>query len=266
MKLYRNLNDCLDSELYSQVITASFPLFIEKDGSSLPDSLKEAMGMKEDEDGRSFSFEAGSVLVGNPGEKPHVLESNRPSANFAAFEVTIKRAMAAALGIPYESLAKDYSRTNYSSMRAAVNEVWKYYRALRDWFSRRYTQPVWEMVIEEAYLRNYLGLADDLAKAKPAFGFYEGRQYWCSASWIGPAKGFIDPVKEIQATILALQNHLTTYAEAWAERGGDFLDALPVMEEELASLKNLPEAEKPLKTANPEESSDNGEANEDAES
>lgn len=40
---------------------------------------------------------------------------------------------------------------------------------------------------------------------------------------------------------MALENHLTTYGEAWAERGGDFSDALPVMEEELLALQRLPE-------------------------
>lgn len=49
------------------------------------------------------------------------------------------------------------------------------------------------------------------------------------------------PLKEIQATIMALENHLTTYGEAWAERGGDFSDSLPVMEEELRALQSLPE-------------------------
>ena len=95
------------------------------------------------------------------------------------------------------------------------------------------------MVLEEAYLRNFLGLADDIDSLRPAPGFYEGREFWCSATWVGPARGSIDPVKEIQATIMALENHLTTYGEAWAERGGDFSDALPVMEEERRALEKL---------------------------
>ncbi len=95
------------------------------------------------------------------------------------------------------------------------------------------------MLIEEAYLRNYMGLADDINALSPA-GFYAHRELWCTASWIGPARGFIDPVKEIQATTMALEARLMTYGEAWAERGGDFSDALPIMQEELAELKKLP--------------------------
>ena len=217
MKLFRNLNDALDSELFAQVIAASFPVFIglENGAAQLPPEVREAYGMEEQEpEERTMEIAPGTVVFGNPNEKPYVLENKRPSANFPPFVEIVLRSLAAMLGIPYESLAKDFSKTNYSSMRAALNEAWKLYLFYRRWFARLYTQPVWEMVLEEAYLRNFLGLADDIDSLRPAPGFYEGREYWCSATWVGPARGSIDPVKEIQATIMALENHLTTYGEA----------------------------------------------------
>lgn len=241
MKLFRNLNDALDSELFAQVIAASFPVFIGLEGgvAQLPPDVAESYGMSgQGPVERSLDFGPGSITFGEMGEKPHVLENKRPSANFPPFVMIILRALAASLGIPYESLAKDFSNTNYSSMRAALNEAWKLYLFYRRWFGRMYCQPVWEMVIEEAYLRNFLGLADAIG-ACGKLGFYQAREFWCSASWVGPARGSIDPVKEIQAIILALKNKLMTYGEAWAERGGDFSDALPVMEEELAALQKL---------------------------
>lgn len=242
MKLFRNLNDALESELFAQVIAASFPIFIglENGGVELPSEVRESLGIAEQGAyRREMEVEPGTVIFGNPGEKPYILENKRPSSNFPPFVEIVQRSLAAMLGIPYESLTKDFSKTNYSSMRAALNEAWKLYLFYRRWFARLYTQPIWEMVLEEAYLRNFLGIADAIDNSNALYGFYEGRRYWCSASWIGPAKGFIDPVKEIQATILALDNRLTTYAEAWAERGGDFTDALPVMKEELAALGKL---------------------------
>lgn len=248
MKLFRNLNDALDSELFAQVIAASFPVFIglENGTANLPPEVQEAYGMAgQGPAERSMDIAPGTVTFGNPNEKPYVLENKRPSANFPPFVEIVLRALAAMLGIPYESLTKDFSKTNYSSMRAALNEAWKLYLFYRRWFGRLYTQSVWEMVIEEAYLRNFLGLADDLDAFSAAPGFYEGREYWCSATWVGPARGSIDPVKEIQATIMALDARLATYGEAWAERGGDFADALPVMEEELLALGKLPKPAAP---------------------
>lgn len=252
MKLFRHLNDAIDSELFSQVIAASFPIFIGIENGQLPGEVREQMGLgPERSNEREMEVSPGTVIFGEPNEKPYILENNRPGGNFAPFVEIVQRSLASMLGIPYESLTKDFSKTNYSSMRAALNEAWKLYSFYRRWFARLYTQPVWEMVIEEAYLRNWLGLADDL-EALSVPGFYEGFSYWTSATWTGPAKGFIDPVKEIQATILALENRLMTYADAWAERGGDFADALPIMEEEKEALKNLKSGE----TVFPEEGKD----------
>lgn len=242
MGLMRNLKDALDSELFAQVIAASFPLFIglENGAANLPSEVREQYGYAPAPRAeRTMDINPGTVIFGEPNEKPYVLENKRPSGNFVPFVQTILRAASAMLGIPYESLTKDYSATNYSSMRAALNEAWKLYLFYRRWFARLYAQPIWDMVVEEAYLRNFLGLADDLDAAGASMGFYEGRKYWCSAEWIGPAKGFIDPTKEIEATLMALQARLMTYADAWAERGGDFADALPQMQEEQMLLKDL---------------------------
>lgn len=246
MSLFRNLNDAIDSELFAQVIAASLPLFIALENGDA-ELLKQQMGKDankdEDPEERALKVNPGTVIYGKPNQKPYILESKRPSTTFGTFVEIVQRSVAAMMNIPYESLTKDYSRTTYSSMRAALNEAWKCYSFYRSWFSRLYTQPVWEMVIEEAYLRNFLGLADDIDNLSPKLGFYEGRKYWTSANWIGPAKGFIDPVKEIQATIMALEARLMTYSEAWAERGGDFGDALPVMMEEVAQLGEIAPAQ-----------------------
>jgi lambda family phage portal protein len=248
MKLFRNLGDALDSELFAQVIAASFPVFmaLEDGTANLPPEVREAYGYAPQgtTTERELHFDPGTVIFGKPGEKPQVLENKRPGSNFPPFVEIVERSLAAMLGIPYESLTKDFSKTNYSSMRAALNEAWKLYLFYRRWFSRLYTQPLWEMVIEEAYLRNFLGLADDI-DALGSIGFYAGRAYWCNAIWVGPARGFIDPVKEIQAVIMALENNLSTYGEAWAERGGDFTDALPIMEEERLVLGKIPTLKKP---------------------
>ncbi|MFQ9491184.1 MAG: phage portal protein [Bilophila wadsworthia] len=248
IELFRNLSDAISYELFAQVIAASFPVFValENGGVQLPDYVTE--GREGDGERRERQLvqdlSPGQVLYGNENEKPYVLESKRPSANFSAFVEIVLRATAASVGIPYESLTKDFSKTNYSSARAALNEAWKLYSFYRNWFGRLYCQPVYEMVIEEAFLRGMF----ELPKGAP--GFYEARKFWCNVDWIGPSRGFVDPVKEITATILALQNRLMTYGEAWAETGRDFDEGYARMLEEsplLALLGPLSLSTKPGK-------------------
>lgn len=237
--LFRNLSDVLHFELFAQVIAASFPVFIATEEGQLPGGVQEAFGARDRQDEPPQylqKIEEGQIWYGEPNQKPYVLESKRPSANFATFVEIVQRGMAAAQGIPYESLTKDFSKTNYSSMRAALNEAWKVYNFYRQWLARDYCQPIYEMVLEEAFLRGELELPPGVPD------FYEARELWCNADWIGPARGFIDPVKEVSATVLALENRLMTYGEAWAQRGGDFEEGMETLLLESALLRRVREA------------------------
>ncbi|MDL2268863.1 phage portal protein [Desulfosarcina sp. OttesenSCG-928-A07] len=239
VKLYRNLGDAIDYELLAQVIAASFPVFIASDGgrSGLPPEVLEQYGIGSQGDAAYRYYQtvdAGQILYGNPGEKPEVLESNRPSQNFLAFEELVLRAAGSAAGISYESIMKDFSKSNYSSARAALNEDWKTFRLYRSLFARHYCHPNYCMVQEEAYLRGELRL--------PAVGldFYDAMHLWTNAYWYGPKRGFVDPVKEIQGNLLAIANRLMTRTEHWAEAGGDFWEAMDQIDAEEKRMAKSP--------------------------
>lgn len=215
LKFFRHLNDSIDYELFAQVLAASFPVFIglENGPQYLPSYVQEE---NEQEEKRYYQdITPGNIMYGNKGEKPEILESKRPSANFLNFCELVLRILASSLEIPYEVLTKDFSKTTYSSARAALLEVWRVYEVYRSFFRRHYCQPLWQMVQEEAYLRGYLKLPAG------APDFYEGLPFWCNTKWIGPARGYIDPIKEVTANIKAIDNGLMSRAEAIAERGGD---------------------------------------------
>lgn len=233
VKFFRHLNDSIDYELVAQVLAASFPVFVglENGPQSLPGYVLEE---GEGEEKRYYQdIPPGSILYGNKGEKPEVLESNRPSANFLNFCDLVLRILASSLEIPYEVLTKDFSKTTYSSARAALLEAWRVYEAYRAFFVRHYCQPIWTMVQEEAWLRGYLHLP------KGAPDFYAAMPYWCNTRWIGPARGYIDPSKEIEANITAINAGLMTRSEAIAERGGDFDEVTTQLAQEQARLREL---------------------------
>lgn len=241
VKLFRNLADAIDHELMAQVLAASFPVFIslEEGRADLPDAVMEQynLALPPDEEARYYqNIDPGVIMYGNQGEKPHILESKRPSQNFMAFVELILRAQGASAGISYETMFKDFSKSNYSSARAALNEDWKTFILYRDHFARRYCQPIWQMVQEEAYLRGLLTLPPQ------APGFYEAHFLWCNTYWYGPSRGYVDPVKEIQANLLAIKNRLMTRTEAIAERGGDFDECMDTIEAEDRRLGQMPQA------------------------
>lgn len=216
MKSFRDLSDYLDYELVANVITSMFPVFIETlDPAGMAASL-DGEGETSATGQRHLSYEAGQVLYGQPGQRPHLLSANRPGGSFGVFVERILRALAASVGMPYEVLAKDFSKTNYSSARAALNEAWKVFNLYRQWLRDGFCQLIYELVLEEAWLKDML----ELPASAP--DFYDATHDYCAAEWIGPGAGHVDPVKEIEADIAGMEAGVLTLADVIAKRGGDW--------------------------------------------
>jgi lambda family phage portal protein len=213
MKFFKDLNDYLDFELVGAIVASSFPVFVE---TTDPTGTAQGLQSTDPDANKTRYHEAapGTILYGNLNEKPHVLKSDRPGGSFDAFVERILRAIGASIGMPYEVIAKDFSKTNYSSARAALLEAWRVFGVYQKWLVDGFCQPVWRMVIEEAWLRGMI----TLPKGSP--DFYDAMHAYTRADWIQPRKGNVDPLKEIKAYILAIQHNIATLAGVTAEMGG----------------------------------------------
>jgi lambda family phage portal protein len=215
MKFFRDLSDYLDYELVGAIVASSTPVWIE---TADPNGLSKQF-RTEDEDTEDVHYQElapGQIYYGNANERPHVITSNRPGTTFEAFVERVLRAVGASTGMPYEIVAKDFSKTNYSSARAALLEAWRIFSFYQKWLVDLYCRPVWEMVIEEAYLRGYIEIpmsTDDFYRHFPAL---------TRARWIPPKRGHVDPTKEMTANIKGMENDILTLADIVAEDGGDW--------------------------------------------
>jgi len=223
MKLFRDKGDYLDFELVAAIVAANFPVWIKKtnpyDANTLTGVRLGAPGSNAAAPGERTHYREltpGMIHYGNDGEEPVFPNPNRPSGNLPAFLETVLRAIGAGGGgMPYEITAKDFSKTNYSSARAALEEAWRVFGFTQDWLIKVFCQPVWEMVFEEAVLRGRVKLPKGL-------DFYTFRAEWCAAQWTVPERTSLDPVKEMVAHVMGKQNNVTTDADFCAKRGKDY--------------------------------------------
>jgi len=220
MKFFKDLGDYLDAELVANVITAALALFIET-GSVNPVTAAGKMavitetGYKDDGseyDQRYEEWSPGTVMYGQEGQKPHMLSGDRPGRTFDPFTRLILRTIANSVNIPYPVLFKDFQGMNYASYRSAMLEAWRVFKSRRKWLGDKLCQPVWSMLMEEAYLKNKLKVR----------AFYRNIFNYVSCEWIGPPKGQIEPVKEVSADVLAIKNGLKSREETMLEQGREF--------------------------------------------
>lgn len=233
MKFFRDLSDLLDSEVVSNIFTSAVALFIATNDPTA--AAKAASGINGGKTpGRADiqNFDPGAVLYGRPGEEPHILEHNRPGQNFIPFVDTVLRAAATCAGIPLEVAMKRYGEMNYSSARAALLEAWRVFGYRQDWQQRHLCRPVWSMLVEEAWLRDYIELPD----------FYRYRAAYCESKWIAPARGQVDPVKETQSNILKWKYNQISHSDIAAAEGLDWEEDVAekrAREQEIAAMYGL---------------------------
>ncbi|MBF0410937.1 MAG: phage portal protein [Candidatus Riflebacteria bacterium] len=216
---FRNLARYLDAEVVAARVTACLALIFTKKTNPNIAAQYNSFGTEVSDNGKTSKlqeFKPGMVHYAAEDEEVVPFDPNRPGITFQPFVETSLRMIGAALGLPYELVLKDFSKTNYSSARAALLEGRRMFSFWRTWFVQKFNQPVSEFVLEEAFLKDLFNVRD----------FYTYRSEYCRGIWLGNGWGWVDPVKEVEASRLAIDSGLSTLAEENAAQGRDWQETL----------------------------------------
>jgi lambda family phage portal protein len=232
MPMFKMLDHYERSELQAAVVNAMIAAFVETpmDGESIAEvfggSGDDYLSARNEWD---IKLQGGSIIPMFPGDKVAPFTPSRPNSGYGMFVENILRHIGAGLNIPFELLMKDFSKTNYSSARAALLEAWRYFSAKRQWLSTYWAKPVYELWLEEAINKGIIDAPD----------FYEKRHAWTRVKWIGPGRGWVDPVKEAKAAHLSMQVGLSTLEDECAAQGLDWEEVLEQLAREKAKITEL---------------------------
>lgn len=237
LRNFKVLGDFTNAELKAAVVNAKVALVSEGILSQeqllevMSDQTNVAQAYKDSIVNRqrtSVSMNDGLLVQMPLGQRLSGFSPGRPSTAFEAFVLAIFRQIAAGLNIPYELLLKDFSKTNYSSARAALLEAWRFFRATRAMTIDYWCQPVYELWLEEMVFDGMVDAPD----------FYEKRHLYCRTKWIGDGRGWIDPLKEAQAMEKRLAT-ISTMEDECAEQGVDWEEAMEQRSREIRRAKEL---------------------------
>ena len=208
--LVEAMNDMLETELQAARAASKFCAFIKQslDVNDLGGSL-ESQG-----DGGSplEDLESGTIRYLGENEDIVPYTPNRPGAQFEPFVVRVLRSICAALGLPYELVMKDFGKMNYSSARVALLEARRGFEVLQQLLIEKLCEPVLRSVVIDAVVAG---------KVRMPPGFLQNPAPFLESYWQPPAWGWVDPVKEVESSKLAIENNLSSPQAEAARQGGD---------------------------------------------
>jgi lambda family phage portal protein len=151
---------------------------------------------------------------------------DHPANAFPMFVKAMLRFVASSLGVSYNALASDLEGVNYSSMRSGLlieRDQWKMLQTL---LKEQFLQRVFEQWISMALLSGALVL-----DSRDPSRFLAGK--WEPRGWM-----WVDPLKDVQSSILGIGAGLDSRDRIIAEQGGDVEEVF----EQLAEEKKLAES------------------------
>ena len=187
-----------------------------------------------DEDGSPLmDISPGSIEELPMGTRFESWNPDHPTGNYAGFVKSCLRGIAAGLGISYHTLSQDLESVNYSSIRAGLMDEREFYKAMQRWFIDTVVQPIFDGWLETNILNGTINLP---ASKLDKFNAPD----WKPRRW-----GWVDPEKDVNAQIKAVDNHFKSRRQVISESGGDIEDVLRDIkrDEELAESVGLEKPE-----------------------
>jgi len=211
------LNGYLISELTSSRVAASkMGFFVSPDGNSY-------VGDEDTGHGNApvMSAEPGTFEQLPAGMTFQTFDPSHPSTAFDSFTTSVLRGIASGLNISYHSLTNDLTSVNYSSIRQGALEDRAMYQISQQFMVQHMMEPIFRKWLEMSLGFGAINLPEEKFDK-----FFNGTNYVCREwSWI-------DPLKEIQAHVVGLQNGITTYSDIASSQGRDAEELMEMHQKE----------------------------------
>lgn len=175
-----------------------------------------------------------------PGTKLNILPMSTPGGVGSDFEDSLIRKLAATFGVGFSEMSRNFSKFNYSGIKAEMALIERTMNAKKKFGADRAATQIYQLWVEEQMAQGNL----PLPRGRNRTDFYRPlmKDAYTKCSWIASGRGQVDELKETQAAMLRVKAGLSTYEDEAAKLGRDWreLFAQRAKEEKMASDLNLP--------------------------
>ncbi len=172
-----------------------------------------------------------------PGTKLALKPMGTPGGVGGEFEASLMRHTAAALNLSYEEFSRDFSKSNYSSIRAGMAQTRRFMDGRKRMVADRQANEMYALLLEEM-------IADGdvpLPRGQRRDAFYKPlmKEAFTRCSWTGASQGQVDELKETQAAIMRIKGGLSTYEYEISRLGRDYREVFAQQAREQGLAKKL---------------------------
>ena len=214
MSWMRDLGVYVDNEIQASAVASCFGVAI-KTETPIP-----GLSAPEDEDvvddnGNALQYlEPALVTHLRPGESIETINPGRPNSASEPWINLMLRGICAGTGTNYEAIAKDFSKTSYSSSRSSKLEDKPRYKRYQQYIVVHLCQPIWDEFCNSAAREEYLKemFADSTA-------LLDDRRGVTPVEWQLPAQPWVDPASEQNASRDSIKEYMSTYQDELGQGG-----------------------------------------------
>lgn len=166
------------------------------------------------------------------GYKLNTYDPTYPHDQFDAFCKATLRGIASGAGVSYHSLGNDLEGVNFSSIRSGTIEERDQWMTLQNTLVSQFLHPVFEDWLDAALLGGAIILPS--GKALPA----GKRAKFAPHVWQGRRWAWVDPLKDMQAAVVAINNGLASPQQIAMQQGR----SIEAVIDELATFQQMLDA------------------------
>lgn len=213
MSWLRDLGVYVDNEIQASAVASCFGVAIKTEGAFGGLSGPSTDTDNTDDNGNQFEYlEPAMVVRLRPGESVESINPGRPNSASEPWISLMLRGIAVGTGLSYETVARDYSKTSYSSSRTSQLEDRRRFRCWQQYLIRHMMQPIWDRYCEAAAL---MGRDEFPTMAE----LLENRRKAAPVEWQTQEWEWVDPQNEQTASQASIDGLQSTYQTELGNRG-----------------------------------------------
>jgi lambda family phage portal protein len=215
-----------EATVMGQLVSSFFTVFV-KDATNLGGAINPAYTSidrynENQTDPDSFDQDLemgyGNIAYIGGGKDISIANPNKTDADYHQFFDNQAIQACGGANMPYEQAVMHYT-SSYTAARAADNAVWKHRIEDRAIISSGFCTPLSEELLLESVLKQYIS-------APKYFTSYLNKKSYSKGYWVGVGRGYVDPWKEIKASVEGVKNKLSTREDEYTTLFGGRWDSM----------------------------------------